>query len=205
MFDDDLGKEIIRAIDKEADAHQKAEGITNESMFTLFLGDIFYARTKVGTFKNLPHLMWSGSFENQDKAKFIFMPNEANPFSFNSPSMGTIKPRAMDTDGGSIPRCLHGIKGLAPWDYGLGYIIHDWIFTAKNCNHQNIKDISFKQSATILAECIKTMMEVGFRDFDGEHQKMQKNEDIMFLIYLATSSSIAKQAWNNPEGYFCRI
>ena len=55
-----------------------------------------------------------------------------------------------------------------------------------------------------MAEAIKTLMEVGFENQDGEIKKFPKSEDTLYLMYLAVSSSIARDAWDNPDTIRCR-
>jgi hypothetical protein len=75
-----------------------------------------------------------------------------------------IVPETMYTDGGSVPQILWGIPGLSPWALGPAYIIHDWIFLVHRCNlpaPPEVKAITFEQSAQILAEVGKSLVEAG--------------------------------------------
>ena len=75
----------------------------------------------------------------------------------------TIQPGLMYTDGGSIPKVAQVFKGLSPWGYAPAYMIHDWMFVARHCivdgssdkRFQQVRDVDFDQSATILGEAIK--------------------------------------------------
>jgi hypothetical protein len=147
---------------------------------------------------------WNGLLPDNKTPRFVYQPDNQTPFTFTTSSGRKITPGLMDTDGGSIPRVLHGIAKFSPWGYAPGYIIHDWIFTAHKCRHEPDDDITFEDSATILAECIKTMMEVGFEDFDGQTVKFKKAEDTMYLIYKAVASSIALRLWNDNSSTICR-
>ena len=107
--------------------------------------------------------------------------------------MVTIRPKKMFTNGGSIPRVLRIFENFSPWKYTPAYIIHDWIFAMNQCQYFN--EISFEESAIIMAEGIKTLMEVGYKNNHNELIKFEKNEDIVYLMYLAVSSFIAKKEW----------
>ena len=202
VFDSSFSNDLIKIM-----KHNKTIEAQNgpESLATLFLADLFYNKIIVGKFKGLPNLVWSGQFEDGKTPKFIYVPNETQPFQFTRHNGQVISPHTMDTDGGSIPSCLHSLKDFGPWDFALGYMIHDWIFVAKNCNHDTNNMFTFEESAMILAECIKTIMEVGFVDFDDKNVQHPKNEDALYIIFLAVSSWIAKEAWNDPDSYFCRL
>lgn len=63
---------------------------------------------------------------------FLFLPNKDEPFTLLRPDGTRIRPGAMYTDGGSIPRFLWGIEGYSPWGYAPAYIVHDWLFEARH-------------------------------------------------------------------------
>ncbi|MEO1142121.1 MAG: hypothetical protein AAFW66_07230 [Pseudomonadota bacterium] len=202
MFDPELAQEINAEIERE-NAPDPGKGDA-ESIFTLFAADRFYRNTRTGSFAGLPNVTWNGLMDDDKTPKFLFEPSSQNPFRFIRHGGQVIQPRLMDTDGGSIPRILHGSARFDPWHYALGYIIHDWIFIAQKCGHAPDDGISFEDSATILAECIKTQMEVGFTDVDGSTVKFPKKEDTMYLIYKAVSSSFARRIWNDHSTAVCR-
>jgi hypothetical protein len=127
-----------------------------------------------------------------------------------------IEPGLMYTDGGSIPRIAQVFPGFSPWGYGPAYIIHDWIFYGRHCaldrgainqseyaddvrfadvngdptkppNHPRHNAVSFDESALILAEAIKTLIDQGNvppRPLPAE------------LISAAVDSPIALGLWN---------
>ena len=202
MFDPELAKEINEEIERENTPDPDMVGA--ESIFNLFAAERLYRNTEVGSFEGLPNVTWNGLMDDDKTPKFLFEPNPQNPFRFIRNDGQVIQPRLMDTDGGSIPRILHGVARFDPWHYALGYIIHDWIFIAQKCNHAPDDTISFDDSATILAECIKTQMEVGFTDVDGSTIRFPKKEDTMYLIYKAVSSSIARRIWDDHSTAVCR-
>ena len=177
-----------------------------ESIATLWLGDELYAKLGTGTFTGCPTVRWNGIFED-GRDEFIFLPEAAKPFTYTtSAKLGskTVKPRLMLTDGGSIPLILWGLSNFSPWGYAPGYMVHDWLFVAHRCKFAPDNVWNFNQSATILAECIKTLMEVGFTDYDGTTKKLGKAIDTLYLIHHAVSSGIAEGYWNDPRPLDCR-
>ena len=125
--------------------------------------------------------------------KFIFIPDEKNPFSFR-PSFfrgsHDIVPGLMYTDGGSVPQVLWGIPGLSPWALGPAYVIHDWIFLVHRCNlpaPPEVKAITFQQSAQILAEVGKSLVEANLI-------KDNKLEEIVWAV----RTKYAESLWNQP-------
>jgi hypothetical protein len=62
----------------------------------------------------------------------------------------------------AVPARRAGIPGLSPWALGPAYVIHDWIFLVHRCNlpaPPEVKAITFQQSAQILAEVGKSLVE----------------------------------------------
>lgn len=110
----------------------------------------------------------------------------------------------MDTDGGSIPGILHGNMKYSPWGYGLGYIIHDWLFVAHKCEYQPGDDVIFADSARVLGEAIKTLMETGFTDFDGKTVRFPRSESAAWNIYAAVQTKIARKLRDKKGSVFCR-
>jgi hypothetical protein len=131
-------------------------------------------------------------WDSQDK--FIFIPDAKNPFSFR-PSFfrgnDDIVPGLMYTDGGSVPQVLWGIPGLSPWALGPAYIIHDWIFLVHRCNlpaPPEVKAITFQQSAQILAEVGKALV-------DADLIKDNKLEEIVWAV----RTKYAESLWNQTS------
>jgi Protein of unknown function (DUF1353) len=111
-----------------------------------------------GTLKGRVVVQWT------QEDKFIYL-KQSNPLSFQ-PSFMTIPivPENMRTDGGSIPRVFWSIPGLSPWGLGPAYIIHDWLFEVHRCHRPappEVAQITFEQSAQILAEVGKSLIEAG--------------------------------------------
>ena len=143
--------------------------------------------------------------------KFVYVPGgKGYNFEFETAHSGrVIKPGMMYTDGGSIPRLAQIFKGFSPWGFGPAYIVHDWIFYARHCyldrhlpNQARYRDdtrfadvygkdgrrpITFDESATILAEVIKTIIDNG--------QVLPENVPAK-VISAAVDSVFALALWN---------
>lgn len=127
-------------------------------------------------------------WDQQDE--FIYV-KASNPLSFRPSFMDTdIVPETMYTDGGSVPQILWGIPGLSPWALGPAYIIHDWIFLVHRCNlpaPPAVKAITFDQSAQILAEVGKALVDAGLI-------KNNRLEEIVWAIRTKYALSL----WERP-------
>ena len=78
--------------------------------------------------------------EWDDGYRFVFRPKQGQALVYTFPvshplakRLGSITPRSMYTDGGSIPRIFWSVDGLSPWEYGPAFVIHDWIFNRHYC------------------------------------------------------------------------
>ncbi|GAB6041449.1 serine protease [Endothiovibrio diazotrophicus] len=202
MFSQELAEQVRHQIDEEVAQFIRSGAEVGRSWMTAYLADDFYSKLGVGAFANTPTMKWNG-FDN-DRPSFVFVPNEINAFSFRTASGRTIMPGLMNTDGGSVPLILHSLPKFSAWWYGPGYIVHDWMFVAHKCGTMPDNNISFEESATILAEALKTLMEVGFVDYDGVRRMAPKSEDTLYLIYLAVRSKIAKGLWQDAASVTCR-
>lgn len=197
-----LPPENARSVEVAIDADVAARARTRDlsgsptanpsSILTAFLGDALYERLGTGSFVGRPTVQWNGM------DSFLFLEDPATPFAFRTASGRIIRPRGIPTDGGSTPRLLHGLKNFSPWGYGPAYIIHDWLFAAHRKSLAPDNDWSFEETATALAECIKTLMAVGFQAANSTTQKLEKAEDTLYLIYQAVRSSFALDIWNSP-------
>ena len=127
-------------------------------------------------------------WDRQDK--FIYIKG-SNPLSFKPSFMNTaIVPETMYTDGGSIPQIFWSIPGLSPWGFGPAYIIHDWIFLVHRCQRPappEVQAITFEQSAQILAEVGKSLVEAGLI-------KDNRLEEIVWAI----RTKYARDIWDRP-------
>jgi hypothetical protein len=101
-----------------------------------------------------------------------------------------IVPETMYTDGGSIPRIFWSIPGLSPWALGPAYVIHDWLFLVHRCHRPappEVAAITFEQSAQILAEVGKALVDAGLI-------KDNKLEEIVWAI----RTKYARDIWDSP-------
>jgi hypothetical protein len=199
MFEPLLAAEVNQLIDAEAPPAAGFGSPVPFSIATLWLADLYYGKLATGKFSGLPTVRWNGMDQ------FVYLPDMDTPFSFTTSNGRTITPASMETDGGSIPRILHGLSKFSPWGYAPGYMIHDWLFVAHKCDTEPDNTFTFAESATILAECLKTLMEVGFTNHQGELVKLPKAEDTLYVIYKAVKSPIAKKLWDDPNTVDCRI
>ena len=196
LFVPDLAAEVRARVDADRARFQQYE-----SVLTGYQGDRLYNSLKVGAFEGLPAVTWNG------KDRFVFTPHPTQPFAYlTSSDFGNqrITPGAMPTDGGSTPRLLRGLTQFSSWGYAPAFIIHDWIYYAKKRRALGDAAIqepawSFEDSALIMAEAMKTLMETGYRDFSGQVQRIDKAEDVMYLMYVAVSCFIAKRVWDDDS------
>lgn len=161
-----------------------------------------YLMAKLGKIGGAVTTIWVGA------DKFVYVPgDEGNNFAFETASTGrVIAPGMMYTDGGSIPRVAQIFKGFSSWGFGPAYVVHDWIFYGHNCyvdpassSYNDVvrfddvngvngsAPISFDESALILAEVIKTLVDYG-----------QVREQVLAaeLISSAVDSPIALALWD---------
>jgi hypothetical protein len=122
---------------------------------------------------------------------FIYRKHPDNPLSFRPSFMTTpIVPENMYTDGGSIPRVFWSIPSLSPWGLGPAYVIHDWIFEMHRCHRPvppEVAQITFEQSARILAEVGKALIEHGL----VKHNLLEE-------IVWAVRTRYARGLWDQP-------
>jgi hypothetical protein len=146
--------------------------------------EIAYRQTDSGEFQGKLDVRWI------EPDRFVYVPNEADPLRFKTAQGQVITPRVMYTDGGSIPRLFWGIPGYSPWGYAPAYIVHDWLFEAHHCQYPEFAWVSFNDSARLLAEGIKTLMET---------EVAPKDATVFYSIYEAVRTPIAERLWNAPD------
>jgi Protein of unknown function (DUF1353) len=120
--------------------------------------------------------------------KFIFLPDKDVPLTFVRSNGDKIVPGRMITDGGSIPRPLWILRSYSPWGYAPAFIIHDWLFAMKQCRIDGYERYDHEKAATILAEVMKTMMEM---------KKVETDKLTLISMFTAVNSYIAEDLWNN--------
>jgi hypothetical protein len=122
--------------------------------------------------------------------RFVYR-RTADPVTFKPSFMtAAIVPDDMYTDGGSVPRIFWSIPGLSPWGLGPAYIIHDWLFEVHRCGRdapEEVSNITFEQSARILAEVGKSLVDAGLID----------NNRLPEVVW-AVRTRYARSAWDRP-------
>lgn len=149
--------------------------------------------------------------------KFIYYPYYEDALTYTLPKamadkLGprSIRPGAIYTDGGSIPRPVRGVVGFSPWGYGPAYIVHDWLFVAHRCiltdqvhlldkrDHDEVKTVGkvdFAMSADMLASVIAALIK----------QDMVPPRSLApSAIYTAVDSFVARRLWNSRDPKGCR-
>jgi hypothetical protein len=193
MFAPDLSGAVAAAIDEEESrAAPLAAG-------PRFLDERFYDRLGAGRFSGRLTVIWDGADE------FVFQPDPTGPFAYRTAAGAVIQPRLMYTDGGSIPRILRGLKNFSSWGYAPAFIIHDWLFTAKKCDFAPDNTHRFEETATLMAEGMKSLMENGFINFLGHGQKLPKSASTVYLMYLAVRSPAARKVWDDDATVTCLV
>jgi hypothetical protein len=143
-----------------------------------------YENAKAGQFEGVVEIRWI------KPDLFLFVPYPADPLRFTTADGQVLEPKPMYTDGGSIPRMFWWIPGYSPWGIGPAYIIHDWLFAAHHCGIAGYEQVHLEDSARILGETIKTLMEA---------DKVPKDETVFFNVVEAAKSPIAKHIWKKGE------
>jgi hypothetical protein len=95
----------------------------------------------------------------------------------------------MFTDGGSIPRFFWKHSGLSPWGFGPAYVIHDYIFAVHRCgwDDPDVASITFEQSAEVLAEVGKTLIDLHLIKHDA-----------LDAIVWGVRTQYARTLWDTP-------
>jgi hypothetical protein len=169
--------------------------VTVAAVILASCGSIPYDQVRPGQVTGRPVLLWVGYDQ------FIYIPSPTLPFAFTTTATRIIQPGLMYTDGGSLPRVAQLFNGFSPWGYGPAYVIHDWIFASRACilagkdgpQYNGIRDITFDESALILAEAIKTLVDYG---------QVRNNPFAANAISNAVDSSIARALWDRTNA--CR-
>lgn len=157
-------------------------------------GYVDYNATKAGTFTGSLFVMWVGEGGSSGDGRFLYVPNPRDPLTFVRDNGTSIQPGMMYTDGGSIPRPAQLFTGFSPWGYAPAYMVHDWIFHARQClndgskdpAHEAIETLTFQDSADIIAESIKTLVETG---------KVQPNDVAPRVISGAVAGPVSYARW----------
>ncbi len=146
---------------------------------------LHYQRTESGNLSGRLIVEW------REPDLFVFLPDSERPLTFVRKGGDTIRPGEMFTDGGSIPRSFWAFRNFSPWGYGPAFIVHDWLFHAHNCKLPGYEKYSLGESATIMSEVMKTMMESPGFDYGSE--------TAVYLMYEAVQTAPARDAWNDGK------
>lgn len=161
-------------------------------------GQVDYANAPVGRFSGSLFVMWVGEGGPSGDGAFVYVPAPGNELTFTrrraDGSAQAIRPTMMYTDGGSIPKIGQVFKGLSPWGYAPAYMVHDWLFRARQCvtdgketeAERLVADMTFQQSADIIAEAIKTLQAEG---------RVSKDDIAPRIISGAVAGPISYQHW----------
>lgn len=84
----------------------------------------FFQEVKTGKIESAPIVKWTGP------DRFVLVYNKDAPFKFRRFNGEVIQPEPIKTDGGSIPPQFWDIRGMTPWTYAPGYLVHDWLYEA---------------------------------------------------------------------------
>ena len=131
---------------------------------------------------NAPVVEWTGP------DKFKLRSNPKAPFVFRRHNGDVIHPAPMLTDAGSVPPQFWQFRGMTPWTYAPGYLVHDWLYESKrrgspvmgtSPSGQRVPILK-EEADWILAEVIKTQM----LD-DNVKYKNDPKPTRLFLIYQA--------------------
>ena len=161
-----------------------------------------YETTKPGAFKGEVAVVWLKGTEGPGDGTFIYVPTPGNPMTFTRPEGETlgkeITPPMMYTDGGSVPGLARAFRGFTPWNYGPAYIVHDWVFMARQClnagqndpEYKKLEGLKFQDSAEIIAQSIKALEDCG----------RVKGKDISGpAVTFAVTSPFSKARWEARE------
>ncbi len=121
---------------------------------------------------------------------FLFLPDKDNPLTFTRATGKNISPGRMKTDGGSIPRPLWILRNYSPWGFAPAFIVHDWLYEMKHCKHPGFEQLTFEESALVMAEIMKTMI---------TSKKVDAGPLTVDSMYAAVSSSVAQKRWNEGK------
>jgi hypothetical protein len=158
-----------------------------------------YEEVKAGSFEGEVAVVWLKGTTGPGDGTFVYVPTPGNPLTFTRPDGKTkIEPTMIYTDGGSVPSLARAFTGLTPWNYAPAYIVHDWLFRARQCWEQGTKrdeyrvveTMDFPTSATIIAESIKALHDSG---------RVRRSDTSGALITAAVSSPISQRLWERTD------
>lgn len=146
--------------------------------------DFDYAKVKTGQLRGKLIVQWI------EPDLFLFIPDKSEPLTFTRSSGEKFTPGRMLTDGGSIPRPIWILRNYSPWGFAPAFIVHDWIFTIKQCNLAGAAGHSLGGAADVMAEVMKTMIET---------KRIEASPLTVSAMHQAVTSPIASEAWNKGK------
>lgn len=161
-------------------------------------GHVDYDKAPVGRFGGSLFVMWVGEGGPSGDGAFVYVPAPGQELTFTRTDRDgrrqVIRPTMMYTDGGSIPKVGQVFKGLSPWGYAPAYMVHDWLFRARQCVNDGkasaaegiVAGMSFQDSADIIAEAIKTLQAEG---------RVTKDDVAPRVISSAVAGPISEHLW----------
>ncbi|WP_128515045.1 hypothetical protein [Tabrizicola thermarum] len=161
-------------------------------------GPNIYQKADPGEFSGRIFLMWIDDGGALGSGTFVFVPVPGQELTFTrknpAATVRSIRPEMMYTDGGSIPRIAQAFKGFSPWGYAPAYMVHDWLFIARNCNkdgtptdrERDIAGMKFAESADVMAEAIKALV---------AQNMVRKNDVSEAIIPSVVAGPITRALW----------
>lgn len=161
-------------------------------------GSINYDKVEAGRFDGSLFVMWVGEGGPTGDGAFVYVPAPGKELTFTRKTASgkeqVIRPTMMYTDGGSIPKIGQVFKGFSPWGYAPAYMVHDWLFRARQCVTDGkatkaesiVAGIEFEESARIIAEAIKTLQNEG---------RVAPNDVAPRVISNAVAGPTARYLW----------
>lgn len=162
-------------------------------------GYVDYGGVERGEFSGSLFVMWIGEGGARGDGAFVFVPDPDDRLTFTRRGgdgrAREIRPEMMYTDGGSIPKIGQLFNGFSPWGYAPAYMVHDWLYVAHHClvdgtpteAEKTVADVGFRDSAVIIAEAIKTLVETG---------RVARNDAAAFAISSAVAGPISRRLWD---------
>lgn len=134
--------------------------------------------------------------------RFLYVPTRRAPLRFEwtdgDGRARTTVPGVMYTDGGSIPRFAQAFQGFSPWGYAPAYMVHDWVFEARQCitdqkataEQKADGSIAFDDSVRLMAQSIRAL------DLAG---RIDPETAAPALVTAAVGSPVSRRLWTDPD------
>lgn len=160
--------------------------------------NVNYQSTKAGKFEGELAVVWLKGTKGSGDGTFVYVPTPNRPLTFIRPDGTKIEPTMIYTDGGSVPSLARAFNGLTPWNYGPAYIVHDWLFRARQCwtagkerpEYAVVADMTFEESARIIAESIKALHDSG---------RVRQDDVSGAAVTAAVTSPFSYQYWTEKN------